>query len=106
MAPTGAENFWNLRGQRIGFRDDDSLRTPEGLEIARFYEKELYGPDGRYMGEVVEEGRLARKNTSCGKTRDKFLSTHHKTNFDLVISDQPARALPVGFNDFPHPDEA
>ena len=50
--------FWNWGGECFGYRDGDSLFTYFGREAGRFDGEEIYGSNGRYLGEVVSDNRL------------------------------------------------
>src|SRR5262245_25229650 len=52
-APDVENNWlWSSGGRCVGYRRGDSLFTSEGIEIGQFSGKELYGVDGRYLGEL------------------------------------------------------
>ncbi len=50
--------FWTWGGECFGYRRDDKLFTYHGLQVGRFYGDEVYGSDGRYLGEIKSEKRL------------------------------------------------
>jgi hypothetical protein len=45
--------FWNWGGECFGYRDGDSLFSYFGKEVGRFDGEEIYGSNGRYLGEVM-----------------------------------------------------
>src|SRR5437868_6467513 len=47
------EWLWTWNGICFGYRRGDSLFTHDGLEVGRFSGTEVYGPDGRYLGELT-----------------------------------------------------
>ncbi len=61
--------FWNWGGECFGYRDGDSLFTYFGREAGRFDGEEIYGSNGRYLGEVMSDNRLITsrsKKVGCG----------------------------------------
>jgi hypothetical protein len=50
--------FWNWGGECFGYRDGDNLFTYFGREVGRFDGEEIYGSNGRYLGEVMSDNRL------------------------------------------------
>jgi hypothetical protein len=56
--------LWNWGGECFGYREGDSLFTYFGKEIGRFDGEEIFGNNGRYLGEVMKPlcgGRFAPK---------------------------------------------
>jgi hypothetical protein len=49
------EWFWNWGGECFGYREGDALYAYHGLQVGRFDEDEVYGSDGRYLGEIMSE---------------------------------------------------
>jgi hypothetical protein len=50
--------FWNRGGECFGYPEGDSLFTYYGLEVGRFDGEELFGSNGRYLGEAMSDNRL------------------------------------------------
>lgn len=55
------EWFWTWGGECFGYRNGDSLFTYFGREAGRFDGEEIYGRDGRYLGEIRNNNRLITK---------------------------------------------
>jgi hypothetical protein len=55
--------LWNWGGECFGYREGDSLFTYFGKEIRRFDGEEIFGSNGRYLGEVMSDNRCV---TSVG----------------------------------------
>jgi hypothetical protein len=98
--------LWTWNGDCFGYRRDHSLFTYDGVEVGRFSGKEIYGPDGRYLGEVVstEEGD------------DRLITSNYKKARSIATAFVPTieRAQPraancfgaplyCGYEDFPSP---
>ena len=102
MAPTW---IWTWGGKCFGYREGDSLFTYEGKEAGRFVGAEIYGVDGRYIGEVrnAEDGQrlitsLYKKSRIIG---GGFYPAHHHT-FSKP-ADRREEQLYTGYEDFPAP---
>jgi hypothetical protein len=53
------KNFWSWGGRYVGYRLTDSLFSHAGRQLGYFAEgDEVYGCDGRYLGEVRAGDRL------------------------------------------------
>jgi hypothetical protein len=55
----------DLGGKRFGYRDEDDLFTHRDKQARRFHEEEVFGADGRYLGEV-RPGRLITNRSKAG----------------------------------------
>ena len=64
--------FWNWGGECFGYRDGDSLFTYFGREAGRFDGEEIYGSNGRYLGEVVSDNRLITSLSKRSWVRGSF----------------------------------
>src|SRR5216684_1608204 len=51
-AITKPDWLWTWNGICFGYRLGDSLFTHDGVEVGRFTGPEIYGVDGRYLGEI------------------------------------------------------
>jgi hypothetical protein len=49
--------LWNWGGEYFGYREGDSLFTYFGHEVGRFDGEEIFGSNGRYLGEVMSDNR-------------------------------------------------
>jgi hypothetical protein len=50
--------LWTWGGECFGYRNDEGLFTYYGREVGRFDGEEVYGRDGRYLGEIKSDIRL------------------------------------------------
>jgi len=99
MEPTW---LWTWGGAGFGYRRGDSLFTYSGKEVGRFYGTEIYGTDGRYLGELSDAGdgeRLITNVYKKSRTVSGFSPTHHHT-FSKP-ADRPEEPLYTGHEDFP-----
>jgi len=97
------EWFGTWGGECFGCRKDDRLFAHHGLQVGRFYGDEVYGSEGRYLGEIRSEKRLITNLSKKGRMR---------SGFGPVLGGSYARyanyagyAMYAGYEDFPSPDE-
>jgi hypothetical protein len=99
--------LWTWSGACFGYRREASLFTHDGQEVGRFFGAEVYGANGRYIGEInaAEDGsRLITNLYKKTQTRAAFVPE----------ADRPQRRpeprapepLFVGHEDFPAPEIA
>src|SRR2546427_80641 len=50
--------LWTWGGECFGYRRNDRLLAYYGLQVGRFHGDEVYGSDGRYLGELKSWHRL------------------------------------------------
>ena len=48
-----SEWYWTWSGECFGYREGDRLFAYHGLQVGQFDGDEVYGADGRYLGEVM-----------------------------------------------------
>ena len=63
----GPDWIWTWNGGCFGYRRGDSLFTCDGIEVGRFSGAEVYGPDGSYLGELMNGNGGVRLVTSSYK---------------------------------------
>jgi len=100
--------LWTWNGVCFGYRRGDSLFTCGGIEVGRFSRAELYGVDGRYLGEVRSTGDGDRLITSSYKkscTAAAFVPTFDRAPKGKPL-DRPGQPLYCGYEDFPLPETA
>ncbi len=107
----GAKNtrewLWTWSGICFGYRRDESLFTFDGLEIGRFSGTEVYGADGRYIGEIStsQDGpRLITNVYKKSRTRAPFMADSDRPQRRLDV--RTPDSLYVGHEDFPAPEIA
>ena len=95
--------LWTWGGISFGYRRDDRLFTHNGLQVGKFHGDEIYGSDGRYLGEIRNGNRLI---THTGK------KSRRKSGFGPVQGGNYMRkanyvgyVMYIGHEDFPSPDD-
>jgi hypothetical protein len=91
-----AEWLWTWSGRSFGYREGDSLFAREGSEVGRFRDDEIFGPDGRYTGEL-RRGRLIT-NRRKRKRRGSFTPRHRAGRAGRA--NRAGYAMISGFEDF------
>jgi|ERR1035438_4666443 hypothetical protein len=94
--------FWTWGGECFGYRRDDRLFTYSGLQVGRFYDDEVYGSDGRYLGEIKNERRLITSSSKKGRVRSGFSPAHGGSY--ARYANYAGYAMYAGYEDFPAPD--
>ncbi len=98
------QHFWTWGGEFFGFRDGDCLYTWDGRHVGTFVEKEVYGLDGWYMGEVRDDDRLITKTSLTSR---RHIPTWARGSRGSIGSfgNRGSRGMLGGYEDFPSPDE-
>jgi hypothetical protein len=99
--------LWTWTGICFGYRLGDSLFTPDGVEVARFSGSEVYGVDGRYLGELRRADDSYRLITNSYKKlciMSAFTPTFDR--FYRKPADLAPQPLYSGHEDFPSPEFA
>jgi hypothetical protein len=94
--------LWNWGGTFFGHRDGDNLWTHNGKHIGRFYDNEVYGPDGQYLGEIKIDDRLI---TCVGKKscrKDSFMPDTSRAGVASPVG-RVGYSMYAGYEDFPVP---
>ncbi|MGC9404344.1 4-fold beta flower protein [Vibrio genomosp. F10] len=52
------KSVWTWGGKSFGYIDGEDLWTNQGKHIAKLVEGEIYGPEGQYLGELMDHERL------------------------------------------------
>jgi hypothetical protein len=87
---------------RANYRDGDDLFTYGGKQAGRFHGNEVYGKDGRYLGEVLS-GRLIT-NRSKTSWRQAAFGAVQRGGY-AKYADYAGYAMYAGHQDFPASDE-
>jgi hypothetical protein len=94
--------LWTWGGECFGYRREDRLFAYHGHQVGKIHGDEVYGPDGRYLGEI----KNSRLITNISK------KAWVKWSFGPVQSwaygrygNYGAYAMYSGFEDFPHPED-
>jgi len=94
--------FWNWGGECFGYREGDSLFTYFGKEVGRFDGEEIFGSNGRYLGEVMNDNRLITNRSKKSWVRGSF--GPRRSGSYARYANYAGYAMYAGYEDFPAPD--
>jgi hypothetical protein len=95
--------FWTWGGECFGYRHDDRLFTYHGTQAGQFYGDEVYGANGRYLGEIMSENRLITHRGKKGWVKSPFAPLRYGSY--APFANYVGYVMYVGYEDFPSPDE-
>lgn len=95
------EWFWTWGGECFGYRRGDDLFTHNGHHAGKFHGDEVYGADGRYLGEVKSKSRLITNPSKRGQARGGFGKISGGAY--AAYADYVGYAMFSGYEDFPSP---
>ncbi|UTM01091.1 hypothetical protein MID00_16570 [Alcaligenes sp. NLF5-7] len=95
--------LWTWKGKSFGYRRGNELRLQNGMHIGTFIGDEIYGIDGKYLGEVRNESRLIVRKASKGKSGPK-VSRKMKLVAQVGRVNMIGLVGLVGYEDFPSPE--
>jgi hypothetical protein len=94
--------YWTWGGECFGYRQDDRLFAYYGLQVGQFHNDEVYGADGRYLGEVKNKNRLITNLGKRGHVRGPFART--RVGNYARHGNYSGNGMLAGHEDFPSPD--
>ena len=71
-------HLWTWGGKYFGYRNGNRLITHDGRHVGRFYQDEVYGVNGHYLGEIKNGNRLITKRSRKNSRKSSF-SPYSKT---------------------------
>jgi hypothetical protein len=100
------EWLWTWGGACFGYRDDDDLWTREGRHVGQFYGAEVFGPGGRYLGELrgSKDDRLITNLAKKHLRRGSFIP-HTSRVGHIRHTDAVGYAMSAGYEDFASTDD-
>ena len=90
---------WTCSGECFGYRIDDALYTYWGLQIGHIEGDEVYGADGKYLGDIQTGNRLVTKKGKKHQVRQGF--TPAASGSYVRTDDLSACDMDAGCEDFP-----
>jgi len=98
------ERLWTWSGSPFGYRTNGELWTYGGRHVGRFLGEEVYGPDGFYLGEIINDTRLIVDPSKRTQRTRRFRPLPDTRTIHPGFGFNKA-ALPAGFEDFPRPSQ-
>jgi hypothetical protein len=95
---------WTWSGRCFGYWLDDDLWTYQGKHVGRRRGTHIHAPNGRYLGEVMGDGRLITNKAKAGLKGPIFVPGLARAA-EPCLADGEGRKSYLGHEDFPHPDE-
>ncbi|HEY3643849.1 MAG TPA: hypothetical protein VGM16_00810 [Gammaproteobacteria bacterium] len=95
---------WTWSGHSFGYWLEDNLWTYHGKHVGRRSGTHIHAPNGRYIGEVMGNGRLITNKAKAGMTGQIFVPALARVA-EPPRPDGEGRQPYTGHEDFPHPDE-
>ena len=89
-------------GRSFGYRDGTDLWTNTGKHAGKFHGDEIYGPDGRYLGELRNDKLIAK--TSKKSTRKNTFSPRMNRMGRMKLVDRIGHVMQSGYEEFPEID--
>jgi hypothetical protein len=96
------EWYWTWGGECFGYRQANRLFAHHGRQVGQFYGNEVYGSDGRYLGEVMNDNRLITNQGKRGWVRGAFGPLH--AGAYARYANYVGYVMYAGHEDFPSPD--
>jgi hypothetical protein len=97
--------LWTWGGECFGYLDGDDLWTYHGKHVGRRANRdEIYAPDGRYLGEIMNNERLITNRSKHGWRGSSF-GTWGGRGAYARYANYAGYAMYAGYEDFPSPDE-
>lgn len=98
--------LWTWGGRSFGYRRGNSLYRSDGIEVGRFVDREVYGIDGAYLGELKESEdgeRLITSNYKSSRSAVPFVPMVDRAQ--QRPTDRAGYPLYCGYHDFPPPEK-
>lgn len=91
--------LWSWKGICIGYMKDGYLCSYNGEIIGKFFDKEIFSPEGKYLGELYSNGRLAIDMSKIDKINEPYEKPNTSVAYEK-LSDTTGMALYPNFIDF------
>lgn len=98
------EHLWTWSGIYFGYRQDDKLWTHSGIHAGKFFDYEVYWPNGQYLGDIKGNRRLITKTSKKSKRKGRFSSSGRKRAIIRQVN-YVGNVMYAGYEDFPSPQD-
>ena len=89
-------------GRSFGYKDAENLWTYSGKHAGKFRGDEVYGPDGRYLGEL-KNGKLITRTSKKSRRKSAFTPRMNRMGRTKTVN-RVANVMLAGYEDFPEID--
>lgn len=93
------ERMYTWGGRSFGYKDGGNLWTYSGKHVGRFHDDEVYGPDGRYLGEL-KNGKLISRTSRKSRRKSRFTPRMNRMGRVKTVNHVGSVML-AGYEDFP-----
>ena len=98
--------IWTWSGYGFGYRKCDSLFTYQGREVGRINQhNEVYGQDGSYIGEIINDRLLVDESKTGSQTAAPFVPVQESPPLQALPSPVDPHPDMPGFHSFPTPEQ-
>ena len=94
---------WTWKGICFGYVENDNLRTHDGKHVGKLHGEEIYGIDGDYLGEVMNENRLITCRSKMSWRKGPFAPFAKNAGY-AKYANYAGYAMYAGHEDFPLPE--
>ncbi|WP_035856126.1 hypothetical protein [Jeotgalicoccus marinus] len=99
------KHLWNWEGDYFGYIEGDQLRTHEGYHVGKINKNnEIFGSDGMYLGEIMNDNRLITKESKINNKEKSFIPKMKKIG-KIKKMEKIGKIMKVGYTDFPKPNK-
>ena len=95
------DHYWTWSGTYFGYRRRDLLFTHRGKCVGRFSGQDVYGRDGRYLGEVRNKNRLITSSSKSSRRGPRAPNVQGGSYVPFV--NYVGYVMYAGYEDFPSP---
>ena len=98
---TMSNSLWTWSGTYFGVHEGNSLFTRYGIEAGRFYNEDIYGANGAYLGEL-KDGKLITNQSKKSWRKSSFIPRRRVGHVGYV--GHVGTVMIAGYEDFPAPE--
>lgn len=100
------KNVWTWGGEYFGYIIERNLFTVDGKNVGRFFDNEIYAPNGSYLGELrdMSDNRLITQTNKKSRTQYSYLPLAKRMG-QIGYTGYVGRAMYSGCEDFPRPND-
>lgn len=96
------ERLYTWSGRSFGYRLGEYLWTYTGKNVGKFYADDVYGSNGRYLGEL-RGGKLITRLSKKSRRKSSFMPRMNRMARMKTLN-RLGSLLPSGYEDFPEFD--
>ncbi|MGR9393934.1 4-fold beta flower protein [Rhizobium leguminosarum] len=96
--------LWTWGGECFGYREGDDLWTHDSRHVGRFIGDTIYDCNGRYLGEIMSENRLIRRQGAQFQQGYSFTPWARRPPYVKYVN-YVGYVMYASYEDFPAPSE-